>query len=166
MDEEGLDPRDENALAEEVELAIFDLETRTLKAMPGRFSQLVYLASLRDYNTGRYHHYGLETRYNPQAADQAVHRCHIRVFEELTSLPLQDQTRDLIEFFESLREDRRQLIQTWRRLRSYQMLPPDQCHPLARKLFDKNIEVMLTVLRETDLWALLNEPHGDPDDLP
>ena len=74
--------------------------------MPGRFNQLIYLASRRDSNTGRYHHYGLETRYSPQAADRAVHRCHGRVFEELTALPLQDPTRDLIEFSESLREDR------------------------------------------------------------
>lgn len=143
-----------------------DLENNTLEKMPGRFSRLVYLASLRDYNTGRYHHYGLETRYPAIAVDAAVHRLHIKVFEDLVSLPIAEQTQDLIGFFESLREDRTRLIETWRRLRSYQVLPPDNCHPLARQLFDKNIEVVLAVLRETDLWAVLYEAHSNPNHLP
>jgi hypothetical protein len=143
-----------------------DLDKNTLKEMPGRFSRLVYLASLRDYNTGRYHHYGLETRYPAKAVDAGVHQLHVKVFEELVSLPLEDQTHDLIGFFQSLREDRTRLIETWRRLRSYQVLPPDNCHPLARQLFDKNIEVVLSVLRETDLWAVLYEAHSNPNHLP
>ncbi len=143
-----------------------DLEANTLAEMPGRFSRLIYLASLRDYNTGRYHHYGLETRFSAAAVDQGLHQSHVAIFEELMALPLEDQTRDLLNLFESVREDRARVIGTWQRLRSYQVLPPDDCHPLARQLFDKNIEVMLRVLRETDLWALLHEPHGNPHDLP
>ena len=150
----------------EVGKAAADLEENTLKEMPGHFSRLVYLASLRDYNTGRYHHYGLETRYSARAVDAGVHQLHIKVFEDLVSLPIADQTHDLIGFFESLREDRARLIETWQRLRSFQVLPPDNCHPLARQLFDKNIEVVLSVLRETDLWAVLYEAHGHPNHLP
>jgi hypothetical protein len=145
---------------------IADVERRTLEEMPGRFSRLVYLASLRDYNTGRYHHYGLETRFPAPAVDQGLRRCHLRIFEELVSLPLEEQTRDLLDLFHSVREDRERLIETWRRLRSYQVLPPEDCQPLARQLFENNIEVMLRVLRETDLWALLDQPHGDTHDLP
>ena len=39
------------------------LRSARWSGLEGHFSQLVYLASLRDYNTGRYHHYGLESRY-------------------------------------------------------------------------------------------------------
>ena len=150
----------------EVEAVIADIETHTLQEMPGHFSRLIYLSSLRDYNTGRYHHYGLETRYGPELVDKGLHQCHIRVFEELMALPLKEQTRDLVSLFESIREERPRLINTWQRLRSYQVLPPEECHPLARQLFDANIEVILKVLRETDLWALLNEAHGNPGNLP
>ncbi len=150
----------------DVERAVADLEERTLSERPGYFDRLIYLASLRDYNTGRYHHYGLETRYAPETVDEALHRCHTRIFEELMGLPLEDQTRDLVGLFESLREDRARLVTTWQRLRSYQVLCPDGCHPLARELFDKNILVMLRILRETDLWALLHQSHRHPDDLP
>jgi hypothetical protein len=154
------------ASPEEVELLVRDFEERTLAGLDGQFCQLVYMASLRDYNTGRYHHYGLESRYSLDAVDQGLHRCHIRIFEELVSLPLKEQTEDLLRFFESLKEDKSRLVMVWKRLKSYQILPPEGCHPLARELFDKNIEIMLRILRETDLWPLLHDAHGDADNLP
>jgi hypothetical protein len=150
----------------EIERILTDFRTHTLAELEGGFAQLIYLSSLRDYNTGRYHHYGLETRYDPELVDRALHQCHIQVFEDLMEIPLEDQTRSLLSFFESLQEDRRRLVTTWQKLRSFQVLPPEGCHPLARKLFDNNIEIMLKVLRATDLWELLHEPHGYADDLP
>jgi hypothetical protein len=151
---------------EEVERVVRDFEERTLAGLEGQFNQLVYLASLRDYNTGRYHHYGLESRYTMEAVDEGLRRCHVRVFEELVAMPLKEQTEDLLTFFESLKEDKTRLVMVWKRLKSYQILPPEGCHPLARQLFDKNIEIMLRILRETDLWPLLHDPHRDADDLP
>jgi len=151
---------------EEVERLVRDFEERTLAGLERHFSQLVYLASLRDYNTGRYHHYGLESRYTPEAVDAGLRRCHVRIFEELVALPLKEQTEDLLSFFESLKEDKTRLVGVWKRLKSYQILPPEDCHPLARELFDKNIDIMLRILRETDLWPLLHDSHRDADDLP
>jgi hypothetical protein len=153
-------------LTAEVERVVAEFQRRTLDNREGMFSRLIYLASLRDYNTGRYHHYGLETRYSSEAVGEALHRCHIRVFEELVALPLAVQTQDLISFFTSLQEEKARLVSAWQRLRSYRILPPEGCHPLARELFDKNLEIMLGVLRETELWPLLDEAHGDSDYLP
>ncbi len=150
----------------EVDEVVRDFEERSLSGLDGHFNKLVYLASLRDYNTGRYHHYGLESRFSPEAVDEGLHECHIRVFEDLVTLPLKEQTEDLLNFFESLKEEKSRLVQVWKRLKSYQILPPEGCHHLARELFDKNIEIMLRVLRETDLWPLLHDSHGDADDLP
>jgi hypothetical protein len=151
---------------QEVERLVLDFEDRTLAGIKGHFSQLVYLASLRDYNTARYHHYGLETRYSAEVIDEGLRQCHVRLFEEVVSLPLKEQTEDLLNFFESLKEDKTRLVAVWKRLKSYQILPPEDCHPLARELFDKNIEIMLRILRETDLWPLLHDAHRDADDLP
>jgi len=143
-----------------------DFEHRTLVGLEGHFERLVYLASLRDHNTGRYHHYGLETRYAAEAVDEGLRQCHVRVFEDLVALPLKEQTEDLLNFFESRKEDKKRLVEVWKRLRSYQILPPEGCHPMARELFDTNIGIMLRILRETDLWPLLHDPHRDADDLP
>jgi hypothetical protein len=163
-------PENENsatqALSAEVELVAADFQRRTLDELGGMFNRLIYLASLRDYSTGRYHHYGLETRYSSQAVDQALRQCHVKIFEELVALPLATQTQDLISFFSSLREEKSRLVAAWQRLRSYKILTPEGCHPLARELFDKNLEIMLGVLRETELWPLLDDAHGDPDNLP
>jgi len=166
MSRDQLPNPDSAANPHEVERLVLDFEERTLRGMSGHFSQLVYLASLRDYNTGRYHHYGLETRYAAEAVDEGLRQYHVRLFEELVSLPLKEQTEDLLNFFESLKEDKTRLVEVWNRLRSYQILPPADCHPLARELFDKNLEIMLRILRETDLWPLLHDPHRDADDLP
>ncbi len=152
--------------AKQIELVIADLQDRTLRRMPGRFSRLIYLASLRDYNTGRYHHEGLESRHGSDAVDEALRQCHTQVFEELVALPLKAQTDDLISFFGSLKEERARLVEAWQRLRSYQILPPESCRPLARDLFEKDVEIMLQVLRQTEFWELLHDPHGEADDLP
>ena len=165
MDVKNPDHSADAKLAQEVGQVVADFQVKTLGALEGRFNRLIYTASLRDYNTARYHHYGLENRYGSEAVDQGLRQCHINIFEELMALPLQDQTRDLIHFFESLKEDRSRMIEVWQRLKSYQVLPPENCHPLARQLFDKNIEVMLHVLRESDLWELLHEPHSHSDHL-
>ena len=105
-------PRNPNAAAnpQEVERLVRDFEERTLVGLEGQFNQLVYLASLRDYNTGRYHHYGLESRHAAEAIGEGLHQCHVRVFEELVGLPLEEQTEDLLNFFESLKEDKARLV--------------------------------------------------------
>lgn len=155
----------EPKFGEEVDRVMEDFRAKTLRTMEGQFNQLIYIASLRDYNTARYHHYGLETRHLSEAVDEGLRRCHITVFEELMALPLKDQARDLVQFFESVKEDPSRMIAAWQRLRSFQILPPADCHTLARQLFDKNMEVLLRVLQETDLWALLHEPHSNADHL-
>ena len=166
MPDELKDIQDPRAFDEQVEHLMQDFEQRTLKEMPGRFRRMIYLASLRDYNTGRYHHYGLETRYPEAAVDAALRRCHLQTFEALLAMSLQEQTEDLLTFFEALREEPTRLVEAWEQLKAYQILPPEEALPLARTLFDENIEIMLKLLRETDLWPLLHDPHGDSDDLP
>lgn len=153
-------------ITHEVARVVDDFQQHSLAKVEGVIARLIYLASLRDHNTGRYHHYGLESRYSNQAVDEGLRRCHTEAFEALLALSLREQTQDLLHFFESLKADRGRLVEVWKRLRAYQILPPEDCHPLARQLFDKNIEIILEVLKQSELWELLDEPHGDPDDLP
>ena len=165
MSDSGPSELEQEILREEAGRVEREIENRTLAGLRGHFERLIYLASLRDYSTGRYHHEGLESRFSPRAVDDGARRCHVKVFEELVSLPLKEQTEDLVAFFESLQEDKARLVAVWQQMRSYQVLPPEGGHPLARDLFDKNMDIMLKVLRETDLWPLLHDPHRDSDDL-
>jgi len=153
-------------LEAEVQRVVENVRDQTLSALPGHFNRLIYLASLRDHNTGRYSHYGLELRFSSDAVHEGLRRCHLQAFEELVNLSLQEQTQDLIGFFTSLKTEPARLVEAWRRLRSYEILPPEDCDPLARQLFDKNVETILQVLKETELWDLLSDPHGNTHDLP
>jgi len=151
---------------EEIKRVLESVQQRTLDEMPGHFSRLIYLASLRDHNTGRYSHYGLECRFSSEAVNEGLRLSHVQVFRQITALRLEEQTRDLIQFFDSLKTDRARLVEVWRRLRAYEVLPPEHCHPLARQLFSKNVETILQILKQTELWELLSEPHGDAHHLP
>lgn len=165
MDNLFEDNWDDHERPDEVARVIADFQDRTLSRMEGNFNRLIYVASLRDYNTGRYHHYGLETRYSSEAVSEGLCRCHAQIFDEIMELSLEEQTQDLVGFFGSLKEDRARLVETWQRLRAYQILPPENCHAMARGVFNKNVEIMLKVLRETVLWDLLHDPHGNSNHL-
>ncbi|HUU12264.1 MAG TPA: hypothetical protein VM182_00975 [Terriglobia bacterium] len=166
MGESSSRPGSESPREAEVERVLGDVQAWTLNGLEGKFSRLIHLASLRDHNTGRYYHYGLEARHPADAVDEGLRRCHATVFEDLLKLTLEEQTQDLVSFFESLKEEKGRLVEVWDRLRSYKILPPENCHPLARELFDSNMVIILRILRETELWDLLRDPHGDADDLP
>jgi hypothetical protein len=166
MSESNPRPGLDRPLETRVERVVTDVQSRTLDLLEGKFSRLIYLASLRDHNTGRYHHYGLETRHPTEAVDEGLRRCHATVFESLIELTLEEQTQDLLNFFESLKEEKGRLVEVWGRLQSYKILPPENCHPLARELFDANMVIILRILRETELWELLRDSHGDADHLP
>ena len=49
-----------------LEDALNDLQGHTLRGIPGEIARLVYLASTRDYNTGRYYHDGLVFRFTEE----------------------------------------------------------------------------------------------------
>jgi len=77
------------AVEAEVEVAVRDLETRTLANLRGGLTRLVYLSSTRDYNTGEYQHDGLTHQFGAQVAQLALAQCHQAAFQDLlySSLP-------------------------------------------------------------------------------
>ena len=58
------------------EEAVRDLQNRTLDRLDGDFAKLVYLASTRDYNTGRYAHDGLSFRFSEPVAERVLAAAH------------------------------------------------------------------------------------------
>ncbi len=51
-----------------VKEAYDDLLRRSLSKIRGDLARLIYLASTRDYNTGKYHHDGLAARFQAEIA--------------------------------------------------------------------------------------------------
>ena len=127
--------------------AISDVWRHTLSRIPTAFGRLVYLASLRNTNTGTYEHFGLAQMFGGETADRALRENHAEVFAEWLCFPLQRQKADLDEYLSGLDEDPRRIIETWIRLSPYRNLVPSGAREVERKLYLADLEAMLELLR-------------------
>ncbi len=126
--------------------AIEDLETRTLSALSGDLMRLVYLASTRDYNTGRYWHEGLAIDYGSAAAEAALEACHRAAYESLAARSLENLVGELRQYTAEMKTPAGQLLKTWRRLQPFRVLIPLDSDSLRAALFCSNVKVALEII--------------------
>ncbi len=139
--------------------AAADLWRHTLSQIPSVFGRLVYLASLRDPNTGRYEHHGLAQMFGEGEADSALRESHTRAFSEWLAYNLEQQKSDLDLYLSSFQSDRRTILSTWIRLAPYRNLVPVSARDPDRRLYLADLEALLEILRtENDVAA------PDPDE--
>src|SRR5436190_23268535 len=119
----------------DIEPAISDLRNRTLSRLPCDFSRLVYLASSRDYNTGRYYHDGLAFHFSENIADKAFGVCHAEIFDRLVFCSLEELIEELQDYVSSTQERPEDLLKTWNHFASYRVTIPSECDELAAGLF-------------------------------
>ena len=122
-----------------IQTAVRDLEARTLAHLPGDIAKLVYLCSMRDYNTGRYYHDGLSMVFGADVAESALARCHERTFQTLVRRSLSQIVGSLQRYFQSTGQPRERIVQVWQKLQAYRVLIPAGCDSLSAELFQSNI---------------------------
>lgn len=142
---------------------------RALESLPAAFSQLAFLASVRDTYTGRYLHEGWYSIASQEEVHRLLRRTHQQVFERVLDLPLAELCRELGEYFRSASETGAEhaAARVWLDLESHRDMIPQGCSPLDRGLFLSQVGAalgMLLIARESPLPGERSaSPHPRPD---
>jgi len=137
-----------------------DLRERTLKSVPGEIARLVYLASTRDYSTGRYYHEGLAFRFSNEIAEMALESLHREVFEKLVLSSLEFFVQELDAFIRSTCADPKKVMETWKELQPYRVIIPQNCDCVADALFFSNIRIALAILESRQSKTLQQDQQS------
>jgi hypothetical protein len=127
--------------------AAANLWRNTLNQIPSTFGRLVYLASLREQNTGRYQHHGLAQAFGDGEVDAALRDSHEQTFSEWLCYNMEQQKSDLDLYLSSFQADRRTILGTWIRLSPYRSLIPASAGDPERRLYLADLEALLEILK-------------------
>jgi hypothetical protein len=120
---------------------------RTLDSIPAMLGRLVYLASLRNANTGVYEHAGLADRVGVEITDRVIRRSHLTIFQEWLCYGLRRQKSELDEHLSSLNGDKREVIYNWLSLEPFGVWVPAESKDVERKLFYTDLAIVMELIR-------------------
>jgi hypothetical protein len=141
-----------------VEEAYDDLLRRSLSKIRGDLARLIYLASTRDYNTGKYHHDGLAAHFQADIACQALETAHRQIFYHIAARSLEELVGELELYINSSRQSRDEVLQVWQKLEPYRVALPVDVNAAVAQLFVSNVRLALAILR----LRLQQEAAGAP----
>ena len=127
--------------------AASDLWRNTLSQIPSVFGRLVYISSLRNANNGRYEHQGLALLFGEDEANRALKKSHSQSFAVWLTFNIEQQKADLDLYISSLAEDRRTVLDTWKKLSPYRNLIPASVRGVERKLYISDLTAIIRTLR-------------------
>ncbi|HLZ93181.1 MAG TPA: hypothetical protein VKQ28_15845 [Candidatus Acidoferrum sp.] len=130
-----------------VEQACDDLSRRSLSRIDGDLGRLIYLASTRDYNTGRYHHDGLAARFGEEITCQALKTMHRQIFYQIAQNSLEQLVMEMERYASSSSQSREEILDVWQKLEPYRVALPVDVNVAVAQLFVSNVKLALAILR-------------------
>lgn len=124
-----------------------DLWARDLSLITSSYGRLVFLAGLRNPDTGRYEYYGCPEATSSSSVSQAVGRLHEEIFREWVSYTLQRKKGDVETYINTLDIDHADLIDAWLRLTPYKNLVPGSIQGPERQKHISDFEAILGLLK-------------------
>ena len=116
-----------------------DLWGKVLLQIPTVFGRLVFLASLRDGETGHYYHQGLAQSIGSEDAERSICNSHHQIFQQWLRFSLAEQRSDLDEYLNLDKSPRYAL--------PYRRLVPPTARDVERQLYLADLETLLELLR-------------------
>jgi hypothetical protein len=117
-----------------------------LETLPNDLTRMIYLASLRDCNSGMYLHPELSHQRGTQAADGALRVCHEQVFRRLLSTRLAEYVIQLQEYIRYTRGEILTVLKTWKSLQAYRATVPMSALATSTELYFLNVAIALEVV--------------------
>ena len=114
--------------------------------LPNDLTRLVYLASIRDYNSGTYRHPVLSRQFGATAAHETFQLSHQEVFARLLMAPIDKYVEQLEGYIRYSRAERTLFIATWNSLQAYKAAIPVEAPTRASETFFLNVKIALTIL--------------------
>ncbi len=122
---------------------IEDLRFYTLAAIPSLFGRIVYMANLRNEETGRYEHYGLAVVFGEKDAERALRLTHQESFQEWLTCGMREQKKDLELHFSTVRDG----TDSWLKRTGFKEFLPQNCRAPEKQMFTDDLKQVLQIIR-------------------
>jgi hypothetical protein len=117
-----------------------------LHRLPNDLTRMIYLASLRDCNSGLYLHPEISHQHGVQGADRVLRWCHERIFRRLLATRVAEYVIQLQEYIRYTRGETETVLKTWKSLEAYRATVPVGALALSSEMFFLNVSMALEIL--------------------
>ena len=125
---------------------VWKASEQVLAPLPNDLTRLIYLASIRDYNSGTYRHPQISRQFNALTAHEAFEIWHEEIFARLLTNSVGDYVKQLEGYLRYSRAERAKFISTWKSLQAYKAAVPLRVPRRACRTFFLNVDTALAIL--------------------